>query len=156
MIKELKGRHVAFILMGMFGTIFAVNGVFAYFAVSGFPGLETQGAYRKGLAFNAQIERSEVLKTLGWTMSADRSGSDRLTLRFTGKTGEALRVSGVEVTLFHPTYARGDKNLTVTAQATGIVVAALDPLEKGQRQLRIQADGPDGRRIEFRRSIWLD
>ncbi|NKB56861.1 MAG: hypothetical protein GKS00_11050 [Alphaproteobacteria bacterium] len=156
MIKELTGRHVVYILICLFGTVFAVNGLFAYFAISGFPGLETQSAYSKGLAFNDQIARAETLKALGWHMTVERSGRDAVTLRFMGKSGAPLPVSAVAVTLFHPTYARGDKPLAIRVQTGGIVVAELDGSEKGQRQLRIQADGPDGRRIEFRRALWLD
>ncbi len=156
MIKELTGRHVAFILTGLFGTVFAVNGVFAYLAITGFPGLETRSAYRKGLEFNEQIARSATLKDLGWTMAVERSDQKTLTLRFTGKHGGPLQVDDVAVTLFHPTYAGGDKSLPVKTTAPGIVAAAVDPATKGNRQLRIRADGPGGRRLEFRRTIWLD
>ncbi len=156
MIKELTGRHVIYILLGLFGTVFAVNGLFAYFAITGFPGLETERAYSKGLAFNEQIARSDALKDLGWNMTAERSDANALTLRFTGKTGAPLPVASVAVTLFHPTHARSDKTLPVRAEGEGVIVATLEGSEKGNRQLRISADGPNGRRIEFRRTLWLD
>jgi len=156
MIRELTGRHVLFILLALFGTVFAVNGVFAYFAISGFPGLETDNAYRKGVAFNAQIARANTLKSLGWTMSVERSKDTRLLLRFTDKNDTPLNVSAVSVVLFHPANARDDKALKVSMDATGTAIAALDPQTKGQRQIRVTAQGPDGRPIVYRRTIWLD
>lgn len=156
MSRELTGRHVLFILLALFGCVFAVNGVFAYFAIAGFPGLETKEPYRKGVAFNQQIEEADTLKSLGWTMSVERSESARLTLRFMRKDDTPLNVSTVAATLFHPANVKGDKALPVSMSATGVASAALDPREKGQRQLRVTARGPDGRRITFRRSVWLD
>lgn len=156
MTRELTGRHIVIILGALFGVVFAVNGVFAYLAIAGFPGLETDGAYRKGLAFNQQITRAETLRALGWTVTVTQSAPDNLTLRFNDKDGAPLAVSAVAATLFHPTSAGGDKALSFIAVTPGIVSATLDGAAKGQRDLRITARASDGRRIEFRRSLWID
>lgn len=156
MTRELTGRHVLLILVATFGTIFAVNGVFAYFAVTAYPGLETRDAYRKGVNFNGQIEQAEALKTLGWTLQVEQTGETAIRLRFQDASGAALRVSAVAATLFHPTTEKGDKPLIVSESASGAHIAPIGHSDKGQRQLRVEASGPDGRRITFRRAIWLD
>lgn len=154
MTRELTGRHVLFILLAAFGTIFAVNGVFAYFAVSQFPGIETADAYRKGLAFNQQIARADALRDLGWSMTVSREGSEKLMLRFQAADGSALPVSEISALLFHPTSAQGDDPLSVRREAPGQYSAELERLENGKRQLRVRAIGPNGRVIEFRRVLW--
>ena len=57
MTSELTGRHVIIILLSVFGVVFAVNGLFAYYAVSGFPGVETKDAYRGGWRSTSRSKR---------------------------------------------------------------------------------------------------
>lgn len=156
MRRELTGRHVIIILLSVFGVVFAVNGLFAYYAVSGFPGLETTDAYRKGLAFNQQIEKAETLKSLGWSVTVTRDNPEAIRLRFQERDGAPLEVSDVAATLFHPTTESQDKTLEFSALSTGLVQAALDPSDKGKRELRITALAPDGRPIAFRRELWIE
>lgn len=156
MTRELTGRHVLFILLAAFGTIFAVNGVFAYFAVSQFPGIETADAYRKGLAFNKQIARADTLRELGWSMTLSRDTAGKLVLQFQTAEGAALPVSNVSALLFHPTSEKGDQPLSVRNEGPGQYSTELEKLEDGKRQLRVRATGPNGRPIEFRRVLWLD
>lgn len=156
MSDKLTGRHVLFILVAMFGTVFAVNGVFAYFAISAFPGVDTRNAYRKGVSFNRQIAGADRLKALGWTLTTLRRGPDRLILRFEDKSGLPVTVQGVTARLFHPTNAGGDNKLPVMSLAPGEFSAVLLADAKGRRQLRVEAIGPAGMRIRFRRELWLD
>lgn len=156
MTRELTGRHVIIILLSVFGVVFAVNGLFAYYAVSGFPGVETKDAYRKGLAFNQQIEKAEALKSLGWTVLVTHDKPSTLRLRFQERDGVPLNVSDVSATLFHPTTATQDKALKFNALSTGLMLTSLDPADKGKRELRITALAPDGRSIEFRRELWIE
>lgn len=156
MRRELTGRHVLFILLAVFGTIFAVNGVFAYFAVSRFPGLETEDAYRRGVAFNEQIARSDSMKALDWTMQVRRDGNSQFVLRFQDTDARPVAVTSVSATLFHPTDSKGDRPLTIDQMTQGTVTASLDEAARGQWQLRVTAEGPMGRAITFRRSLWLD
>ncbi|MDD9907971.1 MAG: FixH family protein [Rhodospirillaceae bacterium] len=156
MRRKLTGRHVVFILLAMFGTIFAVNGVFAYFAVSGFPGVETQDAYRKGLAFNRQNADAARLKSLGWAMEVRREDADRLSMAFKKADGTPLAVSSVSADLIHPINHKGDRQLALNIEKAGSVSAPLSDIPPGQWQLRVTALGPNGDTLKFRRGIWLD
>ena len=156
MIRELTGRHVLFILIAMFGIVFAVNGVFAYLAIDAFPGVATQHAYRKGVSFNQQIAEAEALKALGWTLTAERDRPDRLTLKFRDKSGSPLAVDAVTASLYHPANAKGDRQLSVVRVSQGVFAAGLMAGVQGLRQLRVDAIGPDNRHIRFRHELWLD
>ena len=53
--RPWTGRTVLTALLITFGIVFAVNGVFVYFAVSTWPGLSQSDAYEKGLRYNEVI-----------------------------------------------------------------------------------------------------
>ncbi|MFT6559091.1 FixH family protein [Sneathiella sp.] len=64
--RKLKGIHVFYMLAGFFGVMFAVNGVFVYFALTSFSGISVQDAYKKGLSYNEEISRFEDQQARGW------------------------------------------------------------------------------------------
>lgn len=64
--RGLRGWHVLFIFIGFFATIFLVNGIMVYDALSTFGGLETPDAYRKGLAYNQRIAEGVAQAQRGW------------------------------------------------------------------------------------------
>ena len=69
--REITGRTVLLSLVAFFGVVFAVNGVFFWFASDSWTGLSTEDAYRKGIAFNDQLARADAQKRLGWTAETD-------------------------------------------------------------------------------------
>ncbi|MDA0664500.1 MAG: FixH family protein [Proteobacteria bacterium] len=156
MSATLTGRHVLTILLVSFGVIFAVNGFFAYVAVQSFPGLESDRAYRKGLAFNDQVARTRALDNLGWSLATDLGADRVLTLTFTDRNSGPLAIDTLAVTLFHPTAARDDTVLKPAPAGRGVFIIPLADTVKGQRELRIAATAPNGQAIEFRRKLWVD
>jgi len=156
MTRELTGRHVLIIFVALFGVVFAVNGLFAYLALDGFPGLEAKEPYRKGLAFNDQIARARTLAELGWTMEATPGPDGTLALRFRDRDGAPLAVSAVAAMLFHPASRSGDRTLALRPAGPGTFAAPLGSDMKGKRELRVTARGPDGRALAFRRVLWLN
>ena len=58
--KVLKGHHVLFWLMGFFGLMFVVNGVFLWAALSSFPGEDVRHSYLQGLQYN-QTQDSDII-----------------------------------------------------------------------------------------------
>jgi nitrogen fixation protein FixH len=57
---------VLIVFLGFFATIFLVNGIMIYDALSTFGGIETADAYRKGLAYNARIAEGAAQAQRGW------------------------------------------------------------------------------------------
>jgi nitrogen fixation protein FixH len=64
--RTLGGRHVLLTFIGFFAIVFIVNGVMVYQALSTFGGLDTDDAYRKGLAYNQRIAEGVAQEQRGW------------------------------------------------------------------------------------------
>ncbi len=62
----VTGRHVLLWLSGFFGAMLVANGIFLYYALSTFNGLESPNAYNKGLRYNEAIAADLAQKKLGW------------------------------------------------------------------------------------------
>lgn len=88
------GWHALAILCAFFALMFAVNGVFVYFAVTTFTGVETVDAYRKGLAYNETL--SDARRLQGFELSGTLSqADDRLVVEVLHKDGKP--VSGLKL-----------------------------------------------------------
>ena len=46
---KLTGWHVLWIMLGFFGLMFTVNGIFLYHAITSFPGEDVKKSYLQGL-----------------------------------------------------------------------------------------------------------
>jgi len=73
--RALTGRRFFNILLGFFGFIIVINGIFVYFAFDSWPGLGTQDSYRKGLAYNETLEAAERQQALGWQSAISLKGA---------------------------------------------------------------------------------
>lgn len=154
-IKEITGKHVLIVMLSAFGVITAVNMVFVYLAVTGFPGLDTEDSYRKGLAYNTQISESRDIRKLGWRVDVSLTEDKVLEISFTDKAGGALKISDLKVLLTHPADTKKDILLNMSNPAPGQYSFRIDPETKGNRILRISALGPDARPLEQRQKLWL-
>ncbi len=63
----VTGRHVLLWLSGFFGLMFVANGIFLYYALTTFNGLESPNAYNKGLRYNETIAADRAQRALGWS-----------------------------------------------------------------------------------------
>ena len=106
----LKGRHVLFGLVGFFGMIFIVNGIFVYFALPTFGGGETLDPYRKGLNYNETLAEAARQDQQGWSAHVIY-GADTARLDLNLSDGEGHPVSGLHFTGFvsRPATDRQDK-----------------------------------------------
>lgn len=66
-MKPLTGRFVLIALCGFFGTVFAVNAVFATLARSSWPGVSEDAPYARGIGFNRVLEAQRDQQQRGWT-----------------------------------------------------------------------------------------
>lgn len=119
---NVTGRLVFLCLLGFFVTVAAVNGVMIYAATTTFGGVETENAYKAGLAFNRDIAAAQRQDDLHWNVSGhithDQNGA-RLEIDVADRSGAAL--PGVEVTaqLAHPTDARRDEVVPLRTTQAG-------------------------------------
>lgn len=118
MSTRKAGWWYPWIFVGMFGVVVAVNVTLAYFATSTFNGLQTEGAYEKGLAFNQALAAVEAQEKLGWTVEptvdpAAIAGGGAVTVTITDKSGKPVDGLDVLVKLIRPTVAGHDSVLTL-------------------------------------------
>src|SRR5262249_46462448 len=63
---ERRGRIYPLAFIGAFLLIIAVNATLIVLATDTFSGLQTDGAYQKGLAYNATLAAARAQERLGW------------------------------------------------------------------------------------------
>lgn len=93
-VREIHGRHVLLVLIGFFGAMLAVNGIFIYLAMSTFNGLESD-AYQKGLRYNDRIDAAGRQAALGWShkLTLEPDGTVLLSI----KDAQGAPVSGLSI-----------------------------------------------------------
>jgi nitrogen fixation protein FixH len=99
--KKLQGRHVLFMLLGFFGVMFLVNGIFTYFALTSFSGLSVPDAYMRGIHYNREIASARAQDARGWrtdlTFEAAGELSGLVRIRVSDRNG--LPVTGLTASL---------------------------------------------------------
>ena len=115
---EITGRHVLIGMLSLFALVLAVNGVLVYFALTSFTGLETEDAYRRGLAYNQTIAAAEAQDKRGWRVDLGQSpglnGKDwQLRARFQDRHGAAIRGLDVSAVVRRPSHSQDDSSLVL-------------------------------------------
>jgi nitrogen fixation protein FixH len=130
---------VLLIFIGFFVTVFLVNGIMVYQALSTFGG-DTKDAYRIGLAYNKRIAEGAAQEQRGW--------HDRLFyvpetehVRFDVADHEGAGVPGLAISgeIGRPATDRFDRRLDFTQTGPGTYEADAAGLEPGWWTLDIEA-----------------
>ena len=154
----LRGAHVLTAFLGFFATVFLVDGLMIYQAISTFGGLETADAYRKGLAYNARIAKGEAQARLGWRDKLSYVAPlQRVRIELTDPAGAS--VPGLVLTgeIGRPATDRFDRQLSFTQTGPGSYEADAAGLEPGWWLVEIAARKPGGTEplYEGRKRIWI-
>lgn len=121
----MKPDRIPYLFVAFFGVVFAANAVMIGLAVTTFSGLETQGAYEKGLAYNQTLEQAAVQEARGWTQAValDARG---LVLTVADAQGVPVRGAIAAARLVRPADAALDRTLPLTEVEPGRYAATLD------------------------------
>ena len=138
-MREITGRHVLIGLIGFFGVMLAVNGVFLYAATSTFSGVSTEDAYRKGLAYNQTLAAYRTQTATGWQASASVGADSVVRLAITKADG--LPVDGLAFTgrVSRPAMAAQDRAVIFRGKGRGLYVGDTGRLDPGQWDLIAEA-----------------
>jgi nitrogen fixation protein FixH len=120
--REVTGRTVLLWLVAFFGVVVTVNVVMARLAASTFGGVETEGAYKLGLAFNAELAAVRKQDNRHWVVAAhvERKGDDAVVkLAIADPAGNGIGGLDVDVRLVHPMDSRFDHSVTMTKAGLG-------------------------------------
>jgi len=146
--KILKGHHVLFWLLGFFGLMFVVNGVFLWAALSSFPGEDVRHSYLQGLQFNKTIESFKHQQDMAWKAElglVEEPDGDVLIARILDADGLALPSRNVTVELRRAATQDSDIFLDMQPVGSGEYRAALPVLSKGAWHVALNAEVADDR-----------
>ncbi len=144
-----RDRWIPAVFVAGFVVILAANAALVYFALDSFSGLETEGAYRRGMTYNATLAAARAQAERGWRVALDADplpaadGGPRRTLdlaaTFADRAGWPLVDLSVRALLVRPTHAGYDLELALPHLEAGRYGAqAVLPLP-GQWELRLIA-----------------
>ncbi len=130
-IKELTGHHVLIGLAGFFGVMLIVNGIFLYFALSTFSGLENPNAYRDGLYYNERIEAARRQSALGWSHDITLKPDGQVEALLRNSAGAPVRGLAVSGTIDRPVASQFSQALAFREDEPGRYVALATGLAPG-------------------------
>lgn len=144
----LKGWHVLLILLGFFGLMFTVNGIFLYHAITSFPGEDVKKSYVQGLNYNQTLQQRAQQADLGWTAEAGLENG-QIIFRLHDETGAALPGHVVIGEARRLATMQQDHALVFRARANGDYFADAANLSPGQWEVRIRVFDRDGDTVLF-------
>jgi nitrogen fixation protein FixH len=158
--RGLRGLHVLLVFIGFFLTVFAVNGVMIYEAISTFGGLETPDAYRKGLSYNQRIAQGDAQDQRGWRDTlAYAPATERVRLDMSDHTGAAVPDLVISGEIGRPATDRFDRHLEFTQTGPGTYEADVRGLQPGWWTIDIEAkksaSAGTEERYEAKERLWI-
>ncbi|MEX0697893.1 MAG: FixH family protein [Dongiaceae bacterium] len=144
-----RGLWIPGVFVAGFVVMLAVNAALVYLALDSFSGLETEGAYRRGVAYDATLAAARAQGEMGWRVAIDATplpaadgGPGRardLAATFADRAGWPLGDLSVRALLIRPTHAGYDLEVALPHLGAGRYGAqVLLPLP-GQWELRLVA-----------------
>ncbi|MFM2129080.1 MAG: hypothetical protein RL477_626 [Pseudomonadota bacterium] len=123
MSRPVTGRMVLWAFIVFFAVVALVNGTFILLSVKSFPGVETEDAYRKGLAYDSVIADDAARRERGWTVAITWRSSGpargRLVVAVRAKDGAPLAGLAARALLRRPTHGGQDRTVRLSETAAG-------------------------------------
>ena len=158
--RQITGSMVLAGMIAFFALIFAVNGVFVYFALDTWPGLSSTKSYDKGVRFNAVLEAAEAQSKLGWSsrLALAPAGAESLNLGVTmaDKAGGGLPGLTVTVDLIRPAQEGLDQKLVLKETAAGRYSVRFSRPTSGRWYAIIQARSTRGETYKMQHELTVD
>lgn len=144
-----RGWWYPYIFVGCFVVVVGVNAALAYFATSTFTGLETDGAYQKGLAYNQNIAAAKAQDVQGWKVDTQVTpgaiGTDGVTVAVavSYRDHDGKPVEGLEVTadIIRPTAKGKDQHVVLAPLGNGTYGGSYPLPMKGVWDMDVAATG---------------
>lgn len=140
------GRHMVIVLVTGFGIVFAVNGLMATIAVSGFSGVTVTNSYVASQNFNEWLDEADTQKALGWTTQLSRDDAGHLQVATDGLPEEASAVA----VLRRPIGEQEIVHVDFAAQSDAIftsprIFTSLAPIPEGRWLVRLTLSSGEDR-----------
>lgn len=138
-MKEITGRHVLIAFIAFFGVMLTANGIFLYFALSTFNGLDNPNAYQEGLQYNQRIEAARRQTVLGWSHGVALLDAGRIELTVKDRTGNPVSGLAVSGTIGRPVTDEFTQALTFEETGLGLYAAKAHGLQPGNWIVSLEA-----------------
>jgi nitrogen fixation protein FixH len=138
---SLSGRKVLAILVLFFGTVFSVNALMAYYALSTFRGEVADHPYEAGLAFNAEIAAARRQEARNWRVGVNFvPTADGKRFEVSARDSDGRPISGLHMTgvFAAPVDATRDRRVELIERQPG-EYTALVPVAGGYWDVEIAA-----------------
>ena len=141
------GWWYPWIFVAAMTVVVAVNGVMVAFALGTWTGLETEGYYEKGLAYNQDLAAARAQAERGWKLAfaldgvtaAGDSRSGRISAVFVDRAGKPLADLDVLAVILRPTSEGHDQQVALSPAGRGVYRASVTFPLPGQWDVRIHA-----------------
>jgi nitrogen fixation protein FixH len=120
---EVTGKLVLGCLIAFFLVVAGINAIMIRVAVSTFGGVETESAYKAGLAFKAETAAAQAQDARHWKVDVgvDRQAAGAvLTIAVRDAKGQSVPNLRLRADLSHPADRRRDVSLTATEVSAGV------------------------------------
>jgi nitrogen fixation protein FixH len=154
-----RDRWIPWAFVAFFGVVLLANGIMLTLALVTFPGLETEGAYQRGLAYNRNLDAAQAQTALGWKVnfrfSQDAARHGVVTVDLRDRHGSFLQDAAIQARFVRPTHAGHDLVVEVPHQYGGRYVTEVGLPLPGQWEVRITASA-EGETYRLTERIRLD
>lgn len=141
------GWWYPWIFVAAMGVVVVVNGIMVAFALGTWTGLETDGHYEKGLAYNQDLAAARAQAERGWRVTFTLDGvagvgdvrTARITVAFVDHDGKPLADLDVKAVILRPTSEGHDQQLGLAPVGRGVYASAVTFPLPGQWDVRIHA-----------------
>lgn len=120
--RRWTGWTILLVLFGFFGTVFAVNGVMIYEALSTLSGVDTDSAYQAGLQFEQEVAAAKAQDARRWRVDAKltpSAGGELVEVSARDAAGQPLGGMQASALFERPTDRRLDRNVELIETAAG-------------------------------------
>lgn len=156
--EQRRSNWIPWTFVGGFGVIIIANTILAVFALGSFSGIETEHAYKTGLAYNDVLAAREAQAARGWRHEMaylpGAGDAGRIEVTFSGADSEALQGLRVVAHIGRPAHEGEDREIVLQAAGGGTYFAPLALPLKGQWQADINASGI-GATYHIRERFWV-
>ncbi len=149
MSKQRKpGWWYPWIFVAFFAVIVTVNGIMMYFAFDSWTGLETEGHYVKGLAYDTNVEAARAQDALGWDVSlavttlnsSDKERHVAYEVTFLDHNKKPVDQLKAHTFFVRPTSEGLDVNAPASLKAPGVLSGEMTLALPGQWDVRVHAE----------------
>lgn len=136
-------KFIPWLIVLFFVVLTGVFGGFAYIACKTHPGVVTEQAYEKGLAYDTTIQKAKEQEKMGLTPIIAKKGGT-LSFRLTDAQGRAVPLKNTRIWFYRPARAGEDFSADMKRASGTEYTSDATPPEKGQWEVRIHTETDKG------------